>query len=656
MNKRIIVLGLVILAVLSLIHINQGSVDLSVRTIVGAIFKYDQSVEHDLIRDLRLPRLVIGIIAGGSLAISGVLFQSLMRNPLASASTLGVSAGSYFSVVLFSVFFSGFRGIPFFPALVGALIAAIVVLILGKGRGADPVRMTLAGVALSLVFSSMTSALQLLFEHESKGLFLWGAGSLVQNSWRGVKFALPLVLVCLAFSLIISRKIDIMQLGDDTASSLGLNVVLYRYIGIGIGILATSSVVAVVGPIAFVGIVAPHIVKRLGVKKTREILVSSFVLGAVVLVGADALARAFTSGSYELPVGAFTAIIGGPWLIYLAFKTGKNMGNSSYGLLVQTGKKRLAYKALVIGLCLVILLVFVLSLGNGGSSFLRSATRDFVIARIRLPRIVTALLAGIVLAISGFLLQTVLNNTLADPSTLGVTPGAALGALVAIYFLKGSTSLTISISAFIGALAAAAVIFIISKRSKYNPIMLILVGMAVTAICDAAVNIIVINTTVGKSASLVWLAGSTYGRNWTNVMTLLVAILTLGPIAWLLCRNLDAVMLGQDIATAIGTNVQRIRLLSSLVGILLAAIGVATVGTVGFIGLLAPHMARFLTGIKHRKNLVVTGLLGGLLLMTADLIGRVVIYPSEIPSGLVVSIIGAPYFLWLLYSTSKLKR
>lgn len=655
MSKKVLLGGLVALLIFSLIHINQGSVEVSLSTIIDSIFNYNNSVEHNVIRDLRFPRLVIGIIAGGALGISGALFQSLMRNPMASASTLGINAGSYFFVILFSVFFPGFDSIPFFPALLGAIGTAFVVMVLGKDSS-NPVKMTLAGVALSLIFSSMTSALQLLFENETKGLFLWGAGSLVQNSWRGIKFSFPIVLICFLISIFIARKIDILELGDDVASSLGLNVNLYRYLGIIIGVLATSAIISVVGPIGFVGIVAPHIVKRLGIKKNSQILMTSFLVGAVVLVGADVLSRMFTGGSYELPVGAFTAIIGAPWLIYLAFKTSKNIGKSSYGLLIQTGKKRLPFISLVIILAIVIIATFILSLGNGGFDFFNSDTAEFVIAKIRLPRILTALLAGIVLAISGFLLQTVLNNTLADPSILGVTPGAALGALFAIYFLPKTSSLTISLSAFIGAIIASIVIFSISRKSKYNSTMLVLVGMAVTAICDAGLNIIIINTTVGKSASLVWLAGSTYGSNWNNVITLVFGIVILGPISWLICKDLDAIMLGEDVATAIGSDVLRVRVIASVIGILLASIAVSAVGTVGFIGLLSPHMARFITGIKHRKNLIITALIGGLLLLIADLVGRIVIYPSEIPSGLVVSIMGAPYFLWLLHSTSKIKR
>ncbi|MBZ2174651.1 iron ABC transporter permease [Schnuerera sp. xch1] len=659
--------GLLSLFILSFIHINQGSVGISLKVILESLINPKNIIEHNVIRDLRLPRLIIGMIAGGALGISGALFQSIMRNPLASASTLGINAGAYFSVSLFTIFLPNFTVIPFFPALAGALGTAIIVMNLGGGRKANPVQMTLAGVALSLVFSSMTSALQILFENETKGLFLWGSGSLVQTSWRGINFSFPIVSLCLFFSLVIASKIDILELGDDIATSLGLRVNLYRYIGIAIGVVATSSVIAVVGPIGFVGLVAPHIMKRIGFKKHIHIFILSFIWGAVILIGADVLSRLFTKGSYELPVGAFTAIIGAPWLIYLAYKTGKHIEKTPHGLLVQVSKKRLPYSILTSILLISILIVFFISLRYGGQEYSikeiietilgnGNGISNMIINKVRLPRVLTALLAGIVLAVSGFLLQTVLNNTLADPSTLGVTPGSALGALFTIYFLPKMSNIMIPISAFIGAILASFVIFGISKKSKYNPSMLVLVGMAVTALCQAGVNIIIINTTVGKSASLVWLAGSTYASTWNNVVTLLVSMLIMLPIAWLLCKDLDAIMLGQDVATAIGSDVTRIRILASVVGIFLSAVAVSTVGTVGFIGLLAPHMARFLVGVKHRKSLPIVSLLGGLLLLSANFIGSTIIYPNEIPSGLIVSVIGAPYFLWLLYSTSKIKR
>lgn len=655
MNKKILIVGLILLLFFSIIHINQGSVDVSMKTIFDSIFNYNNSLEHNVVRDLRLPRLIIGIIAGGALGISGVLFQSLMRNPLASASTLGINAGSYFVVILFSIFLPNLDTIAFLPAFIGALSTALLVLILGKGNS-NTIQITLAGVALSLVFASVTSALQILFENETKGLFLWGSGSLVQNNWNGVKFSFPVVLICFISAIFISRKLDILELGDDLANSLGLNVNFYRLFGIILAVLSVSTVISVVGPIGFVGIVAPHIVKKLGFKKNKDILIFSFLIGSIVLVAADIIARLFTGSSYELPVGAFTAIIGAPWLIYLAFKTSKTLGKSSYGFLVQTSKVRLPFSILILILSLLITFVFILSISNGDISLLSDESAKLIIGKIRLPRVLTAALAGTVLAISGFLLQTVLNNTLADPSTLGITPGSALGALVAIYFLPYTTSFSISLSAFIGAIIASIVIFSLSKKSNYNPTMLILIGMAVTAICDAALNIIIINTTVGKAASLVWLAGSTYGSTWSNVITLLLTILIFGPLAWLISKDLDAVMLGEDVATSIGANVTKVRLIASIIGILLSAIAVSTVGTVGFIGLLAPHMARFINGVKHRKNMIITALIGTLLLLSADYIGRIVIYPNELPSGLVVSIIGAPYFLWLLHSTSKIKR
>src|SRR5699024_6588390 len=139
----------------------------------------------------------------------------------------------------------------------------------------------------------------------------------------------------------------------------------------------------------------------------------------------------------------------------------------------------------------------------------------------------------------------------------GVTPGASLGALFAIYFLPYQSSIVTPISAFIGAGIVSIIIFSISKQSKYNPSVLVLVGMAASALCSAGVDIIVLNTTVGKSASLVWLSGSTYSSTWNNVATLLIVSILMIPMAWILCKDLDAIMLGEDIAKAIGSNVER---------------------------------------------------------------------------------------------------
>ncbi len=660
--------GLLLLLFLSFIHINQGFVDISFNMILESFISPRSTVEQNVIMDLRLPRLIMGIIAGGVFGFTGTLFQSLMKNPLASSSTLGINAGAYFTVVLFNIFLKDFiTGIPFLQALIGALGTAFIVVYLSGGKKAKPIQMTLVGTALSLVFSSITSTLQILYEYETKGLFLWGSGSLMQTNWKGITFSFPITFICFLICIIISPKLDILELGNDTASALGLNVDLYRYTGILIGVIATSAVVSVVGPIGFVGLIAPHIIKRMGFNKHKHIFLLSTIWGSVILVGADIISRLYTDGSYELPVGSFTAIIGAPWLIYLAYKTGKNLSNSREGLLFQAGKNKISYPILLCLLSGIIIIIFINSLKYGGQelslkeiieilSGSGNEVSSLIINKVRLPRAITALLAGIVLAVSGLLLQTVLNNTLADQSTIGITHGAGLGALFAIYFLSSKSIILIPICAFVGAVLSSLIIFKISKISNYSPSMLILVGIAVNAICSAGINIIVISTTVGKSASLVWLAGSTYSSSWNNVTVLLTVMAVIFPIAWILCKELDAVMLGEDIAIAIGSNVTKIRILTSIFGIFLAAIAVSTVGTVAFIGLLAPHMARFLVGGKHQKSMVISGLLGGLMLLISDLIGRVIIYPSEIPSGLIVSVIGAPYFLWLLYSTSNIKR
>ena len=660
--------GLCVLGILTILHINQGSVKLNYNMIIESIFSPRDIIEHHIVRHLRLTRLTIGIIAGAGLGVSGVLFQSLMRNPLASATTLGINAGAYFTVIFFAVFIpSNMVEVAFLPSFLGAVGTAAIVYYLSGGRKVNPIQMALAGVSVSLVFSSMTAALQILFTNETSGLFLWGSGSLAQSSWIGTQFVFPIVLICLISALIISSKLDVLLLGDDVATSLGVNIIFYRNTGILIGVLFTSAIITVVGPIGFVGLIAPHIMKQLGFKKHGHLIILSLIWGSVILVGADVLSRLFTMSSYELPVGAFTALFGAPWIIYLAYKTGKRFTNSSQGLIIDTQAKKYSYKLLIVTIVVLIIITLIISLRFGGQEYSfkeiisillgkGDTVSNLIINQIRLPRILTALLAGVVLGISGFLLQTVLKNPLADPSILGVTPGAALGALMFLYFIPSASKYLIAISAFFGAVIISAAIFMISRKSKFNPPMLVLVGMAVTALCSAGITIIIVNTKVGKAASLVWLAGSTYASSWSDVIVLTVTLVLLFPLSWLLGKDLDSMILGDEVAVGIGTDVIRVRVLASLIGILLAAVAVSTVGTVGFIGLLAPHMSRLLAGLKHRKTIIITALMGGLILLISDYIGKMVIYPNEVPSGLVVAVIGGPYFLWLMYSMSKTRR
>ena len=252
-----------------------------------------------------------------------LILQTLTNNPLASASTLGINAGAYFFVVVSMIFFPSMLGnFPFFVALAGAVLSSVLVVALA-GKQMEPVRVALTGMIISLLFASHDRILQLLFENQTNGLFLWGSGTLVQLNWGGVTFAGPMILVLFIAALGLAKPMDVLSLGEDVASSLGQNVRVVKLLAWAVAILLAATTVSVVGPIGFIGLMAPHIVRMLGVRGHFQIFLQSFLWGSVMMIGADVLGRLIQPGQ-EVPVGAMTALVGGPWLLYLAWKTAKS--------------------------------------------------------------------------------------------------------------------------------------------------------------------------------------------------------------------------------------------------------------------------------------------------------------------------------------------
>lgn len=273
----------------------------------------------------------------------------------------------------------------------------------------------------------------------------------------------------------------------------------------------------------------------------------------------------------------------------------------------------------------------------------------FVINTLRLPRTLVAFLVGMAFAISGTIFQGLTRNPLADPSIIGINAGASLAAVTVIVLFPSAPIYTLPLWAFAGALCLAALIYLLAWNNGSSPILLILIGIGLSVIATAFTNLLI---TFGQiydvSKALFWLAGSVYGRTWEQVFSLLPWLMIFVPLALILARHLDALNLGDDIAKGLGSRVEWQRSLLVLVGVALAGAGVATTGTISFIGLIAPHLGRQLVGTNHQGLIPTSALLGGMIVVLADLLGRILFAPIEIPCGVVTAAIGVPYFLYLL--------
>jgi iron complex transport system permease protein len=264
----------------------------------------------------------------------------------------------------------------------------------------------------------------------------------------------------------------------------------------------------------------------------------------------------------------------------------------------------------------------------------------------RLPRTAVAFLAGALLALAGVLLQGVVRNPLAGPEVLGLTQTAGLAAVAALLFLPGSGSEAVQIAAIGGAVLALALVTGIGGRSA-APVRLALIGVAIAGVAAALSAVAVHAAGLLGSEVLTWLAGSTYARGWPAFLAALPGLVLWLP-AVLLARRLDLVALGDDHAAALGTQVAQTRRAALATAALAVGLAVAAVGPIAFIGLIAPHTTRLLVGGRHMPLIAIAPLLGGTLLATADLVGRSVLAPTEVPAGVITALIGAPYFLGLL--------
>lgn len=280
--------------------------------------------------------------------------------------------------------------------------------------------------------------------------------------------------------------------------------------------------------------------------------------------------------------------------------------------------------------------------------------QTYIIMKSRLPRMVLALLAGGALALSGALIQAVIRNPLASPNIIGINSGAALFALGMVLVFPSIPQAWMPLAACLGGLSAAGFVMLVAHYRSLSAVHLALIGVAVGFVFEAGVDYLLITSSDNESsAPMIWLTGSLWGRTWGHVAISWIPLLALSAVALLLSYRLDLIALGEATATGLGLNVRRQRLLLLFIATMLASVAVAVVGVMGFIGLMAPHIARRLVGGSHRLMLPVSALVGMLLVVLADSIGRAIAPPIEISAGILAALIGAPFFIYIMLTTAS---
>ena len=320
--------GIFAVAMLSLIDILIGMSDIGIKEIIDSIINYSGSKQDLIIRTVRLPRVLLCILIGASMAISGLIMQNLTRNPLASPQILGINSGATLSVVVIMVFFPllGYKA-KILGAFLGAGVIGLFVHVIGTVKNLSPLKITLVGISIQLFLSSITKSIMLFNESKTSDLVFWMIGGVHHAQFIHIMAILPWFILSIILTILISNSMDTLKMGDSVAISLGENVKLTKTVATIVVILLSSSSVAIAGPISFIGLITPHIISKLGGRNFRQNFILCGIYGANLLLLSDIISK-LLKYPYESPVGTVTSFIGAVFYIFLANKEMKRGGVS----------------------------------------------------------------------------------------------------------------------------------------------------------------------------------------------------------------------------------------------------------------------------------------------------------------------------------------
>lgn len=613
---------------------------------IVSLFSSSNNLELLLIQNYTLPRIVIALLAGGLLGLASLVLQQVMNNPLASDNTLGISAGSQFALFITAIFTPNWlENGSSVVALIGAALSLLLVLGLALRKTVSPLILILAGLVVNLYFGSFSALMMLFYPEESRGLALWGAGSLVQESWwdsklLAVQAVIPLILLA---SLI--RPLSILSLNESNAQSLGVPVAKLRLIGVLISAFLISIVVSKVGMIGFVGLAAATLIRQLGVRTFKGQLFGAFGLGSLLLAVTDlALQLLAHYHQINLPTGAVTALLGTPLLLWLMFRTLAHSGRITEQS--QAIHRRIQSKQLFCLISLFVLISLVaLLFGKGASGWFWAEIYQTDLLALRYPRLLTALAVGILLAVAGVILQRLTLNPMASPELLGVSSGCSIGVLCVLFLFSAENQSLFWLAGIIGAIVVLLVIMLINQRNGMLPEKVLLTGISLSALFDTLQRIAIASGDLRAAQLIAWTSGSTQQADSSFALAFLLLAFGLLAVSLIFSRWLELFALQAPTAQALGLNLKHSRLILILFAALLTALATMIIGPLSFIGLLVPQVTRMLGVTKARPQILLSALIGGMLMVFADFLGRQILFPYEIPAGLVATLIGGTYFL-----------
>lgn len=601
-----------------------------------------------LFRHSALPRLMIAPLVGVALGLTGTILQQVLRNPLAEPTTIGTNAGASLALVIATLYapwtLESGKG---WIALAGGAFTSGIVFFLARARSFSPLAIIIAGLIVTLTCNSAANLLMALNGEYSEELFIWQSGSLVQNGDAAAIGLLPWVIFGMLAAFALLRPLLLLDLSDDNTTALGSRPMIVRLLGMAAAIILSSVVVASVGVISFVALAAPALVRMTGARTLRQRLIWAPLAGGSLLWLTDRLVQIAPFPS-EIPTGTATALLGAPLLLILLrqLRTSPEQAAPVSGI----RQRPFTWARLCFGLAvLAIVVAGALTVGRNSGGWDWTQSPDlFELLSLRAPRVLTALGAGVMLALAGVLMQRMTGNPMAAPEVLGISGGATIGVLLLMVFTMNINHMVSLLAAIAGSFLALFALLLANRHRHFSTDRLLLAGISIATVSSAIAAIFIASGDQRVEFLLAWMSGSTYRADTADAVIATVAAILLLMIIPLTARWLDILPLGEFSARSVGLNLPRVRLVLVLLAAIATGIATLLVGPLSFTGLMAPHLARLIGYQRALPQLVASAIIGGLILVCADWAGRMLIFPWQIPAGLMAAFIGGPYFMALM--------
>lgn len=597
----------------------------------------------------QLPRVVVTILVGATFGLVGSLMQQLTNNPLTSPLTMGTSSGAWLALLILNIFFpEQSADYSAMAAMSGALLAFLLVVLIAGFDNLAGLPAIIAGMVVNILLGAFATTVILLNQEYAQSVFMWGAGDLAQNGWEWASWLSGRLLLPAVFVLMIApRLLMLLRLGQQGAQARGLPVVPVFFALMLVAIWLVSASITAVGLIGFIGLISPNMARALGARTPRQELWLSLYLGAVLLLITDMLAVLASGWAGQLvPSGVTAAFIGAPALIWFSRKKMQAQDSLSVRLPeIDARWSRYLSFAIVTSFFVILLLTFAYQPENQTGYFAWPTDYQW---SLRWPRAVVALAAGMGLAVAGMVLQRLIYNPLASPDLVGVSSGATFAVVLATLLLGSGFVVAQWMIALGGSLAVLLLIILLARRHQYAPASIILLGIALSALLQAFVQFALAKGNQDSYRIMLWLSGSTYRVSEWQALALIVVVSVFGGLIWLTQRWLSLLSIGREFARSRGLSVSMATLwFLVLVSILCSAV-TATIGPIGFVGLIAPHLAAMLGARQVGQQLKLSVLVGASMMLWADWLGQVWLFPKQISAGMLVAVLGAGYFLVLL--------